>query len=48
MENNRAPRARFVAAIILFLAVVIGDLVLCRDYLAQGLPTCPPALSSSW
>ena len=43
MENNRAPRARFIAAIILFLAVVIGDLVLCRDYLAQG-----PALSSSW
>ena len=38
MENNRAPRARFIAAIILFLAVVIGDLVLCRDYLAQGLP----------
>ncbi len=44
MENNRAPRARFVAAIILFLAVVIGDLVLCRDYLAQGLPTWPACL----
>ena len=44
MENNRAPRARFIAAIILFLAVVIGDLVLCRDYLAQGLPTWPACL----
>ena len=44
MENNRAPRARFVAAIILFLAVVIGDLVLCRGYLAQGLPTWPACL----
>lgn len=41
MEKNAAPRARFTAAIILFLAVIAGDLVLCRDYLLQGLHTLP-------
>lgn len=44
MEKNTAPRARFVAAIILFAAVIIGDLVLCRDYIAQGLHTLPTCL----
>lgn len=44
MEKNTAPRARFVAAILLFVAVIAGDLVLSRDYLAQGLYAIPAFL----
>ena len=44
MEKNTAPRARFVAAIILFVAVIAGDLVLSRDYLTQGLYAIPTFL----
>ena len=41
MEKSTAPRARFIAAILLFAAVVIGDLILSRGYLAQGPATWP-------
>lgn len=41
MEKNTAPRARFAAAILLFAAVIIGDLLLSREYLAQGPATWP-------
>lgn len=44
MEKNTAPRARFVAAILLFVAVIAGDLVLSRDYLTQGLYAIPAFL----
>lgn len=44
MEKNTAPRARFVAAILLFVAVIAGDLVLSRDYLTQGLYAIPAIL----
>lgn len=44
MEKNTAPRARFVAAILLFVAVIAGDLVLSRDYLTQGLYAIPTFL----
>ena len=44
MEKNTAPRARFVAAMLLFVAVIAGDLVLSRDYLAQGLYAIPAFL----
>lgn len=44
MEKNTAPRARFVAAILLFAAVIAGDLVLSRDYLTQGLYAIPAFL----
>lgn len=44
MEKNIAPRARFVAAILLFVAVIAGDLVLSRDYLTQGLYAIPAFL----
>lgn len=44
MEKNTAPRARFVAAILLFVAVIAGDLVLSRDYLTQGLHAIPAFL----
>lgn len=44
MEKNTAPRARFVAAIILFVAAIAGDLVLSRDYLTQGLYAIPTFL----
>ena len=41
MEKSTAPRARFIAAILLFAAVVTGDLILSRGYLAQGPATWP-------
>ena len=41
MEKSTAPRARFIAAILLFAAVVIGDFILSRGYLAQGPATWP-------
>lgn len=44
MEKNTAPRARFVAAILLFVAVIAGDLALSRDYLTQGLYAIPAFL----
>lgn len=44
MEKNTAPRARFVAAILLFVTVIAGDLVLSRDYLMQGLYAIPAFL----
>lgn len=44
MEKTTAPRARFVAAILLFVAVIAGDLVLSRDYLTQGLYAIPAFL----
>lgn len=44
MEKNTAPRARFVAAILLFVAVIAGDLVLSRNYLTQGLYAIPAFL----
>ena len=44
MEKNTAPRARLVAAMLLFVAVIAGDLVLSRDYLTQGLYAIPAFL----
>lgn len=41
MEKSTAPRARFIAAILLFAAVIIVDLILSRGYLAQGPATWP-------
>ncbi len=48
MEKSTAPRARFIAAILLFAAVVIGDLILSRGYLARGLPPGPSSCCWSW
>lgn len=43
MEKSTAPRARFIAAILLFAAVVIGDLILSRGYLSRGYLAQGPA-----